>query len=340
MLMSTVLPLTNLIELCRTLRHGLGAGLSLCNLFGQQAARGPEAVRPVAERIHRSLEQGDSLDDVLQRESALFPPLFLALVSVGERSGMLPEAFGELEKYFLQQLKLRRQFRAQITWPVFELLAAILVIALLLWAVGFIAQMQRTRPMDPLCLGLTGGTGALLFLFLAFGTIGGLIGLYLFAMRKLQHQARFDALLLRLPVIGSCLRAVALARFCLALRLTTDAGLTLVAALRLSLRATGNAAFIADTPTMIKELKSGSDLTTALTASDHFPADFRHMVALAEETGQLPEVMRRQAQEYEDEAGRRLTVLTTLAGWGVWLVVAAFIILAIFRIWGAITSLR
>jgi type IV pilus assembly protein PilC len=340
MFASTFLPLTDLIELCRVMRHGIGAGLPLTKLFGQQATSGPEAVRPVADRVNRSLEQGESLDDVLQRESALFPPLFLSLVGVGERSGMLPEVFGELEKYFVQQLKLRRQFRSQIAWPVFELLAAILVIAILIFAVGLIAQMQRARPMDPLGLGLTGGTGALIFLFLAFGTIGGLIGLYLFAMRKLQHQARVDALLLRVPAIGSCLRALALARFCLALRLTMEAGITLRAALRLSLRATGNAAFIAATPAMIKELKAGSDLTSALTVSDLFPEDFRHMVALAEETGQLPEVMRRQATEYEDEAGRRLAALTTLAGWGVWLVVAAVIILAIFRIWGTVMALR
>src|SRR5262249_35261877 len=117
MFSSPRLSLSDLIELCRVLRHYLGAGLVLVDVFRQRAARGRPGVRPAAGRIAAALEQGDSLEDALKPEEGVFPPLFVSLVRVGERTGMLPEVCGELEKFFSRQLKLKRDFIAQITWP-------------------------------------------------------------------------------------------------------------------------------------------------------------------------------------------------------------------------------
>ena len=61
MAFTAALPLSSLIDLCRVLRHTLGAGLSIVDVFRQQARSGPAAVRPVAERICKDLERGDWL---------------------------------------------------------------------------------------------------------------------------------------------------------------------------------------------------------------------------------------------------------------------------------------
>src|SRR5919109_975343 len=129
MLLSSRLPLSSLIELCRALRHNLSAGLSLRDVFRQQARQGTLAVRPVAERMRQVIERGDDLETALLQERKAFPPLFLALASVGERSGNLPEVFRELEKYYVLQQRMWRQFVSLSIWPVFQLVAAIFVIA-------------------------------------------------------------------------------------------------------------------------------------------------------------------------------------------------------------------
>src|SRR5207248_5336453 len=84
MIFSLRLPASSLIELCRALRHNLSAGLTLRDVFRQQARQGPLAVRPVAERMRQVIERGDDLETALNQESKSFPPLFLALASVGE----------------------------------------------------------------------------------------------------------------------------------------------------------------------------------------------------------------------------------------------------------------
>src|SRR5262245_5418401 len=134
------LSLTGLIDLCRVLRHSLGAGLPLVKVFSQQARSGLPVVRPVAERIHQDLERGESLEAALQRQADAFPPLFLALASVGEQAGQLPEIFGELERYFLLRQRLRRQLRTQCIRPVMQYVIAVVIIALLIWTLGFIAE--------------------------------------------------------------------------------------------------------------------------------------------------------------------------------------------------------
>jgi type IV pilus assembly protein PilC len=338
MLFSSRLPLSSLIELCRTLRHNLGAGLPLVDVWRQQARRGPLPVRPIAERISQQLAKGGDLEGALESEKAAFPPLFLGLATVAEQTGNLPEVFRELERYYVQQQRLRRQFLAQSAWPVIQFVAAIFVIAGMLFLLGIIAEIRGPegvggKPWDPLGLGLLGARGAAIFLGVVFGSLAALAGLYFLLTRGLRQQPRVDAFLLALPVIGPCLRALALARFCLALRLTLETGMSITRALRLSLRAAGNAAFADRFPVVKQHLEAGDELTVALAATGSlFPEDFRNILATAEEGGRLTEVLEHQTEHYQEEAGRRLTILTHVAGWAVWLVVAAFIITMIFRI--------
>jgi type IV pilus assembly protein PilC len=329
----TKLPLSDLIELCRVLRHYLGSGLTLRDVFKQQAHKGPLRVRPLANRISHDLEQGIDLEAALTKERAAFPPLFLSLAVVGEESGNMPEIFGELERYYLMQQKLQRMFLAQIAWPVIQFLLAIFVIAALLFILGLIAELRGgDKPLDPLGLGLTGARGAMIFLCIVFGFLF-LLGLtYWVVTRHLKQKASLDRMVLSIPVLGPCFRALALSRFCLALRLTTETGMSITRAVKLAMTATGNAAYEAGQPQVRASLKAGDDLTKALWDRRLFPEDFQNIVMVAEESGRLHDVLDHQTEHYQDEARRRLFILTQVAAWGVWLFVAVLIIIAIFRI--------
>jgi type IV pilus assembly protein PilC len=326
---SSRIPLSNLVELCRVLRHSLSAGLTLRDVFRQQSERGSGPVRPVAQRIRAALDQGESLEVALQEERRKFPHLFVALASVGEETGQLPEIFGELEKYYALQLKLRRQLISQSMLPVIQLVIAFLVIALLIFILGILGS-PASKP--PGILGQTGGAGAVLFLVLSFGSIGLLIAAYLVLTRAFQQKPVFDALLLRVPVLGSCAEALVLGRFAVALQLTLETGMPIQRAMRLSLEATGNAAFAAHTPIINGALKGGEDLTAAVSRCKLFPTEFVNMIAVAEESGRVPEMMRHQAEHYYEEASRRLTTLTKLLTFAIWLIYAIFMVVAIFKI--------
>jgi type II secretory pathway component PulF len=331
MLFSKQLPLATLVNLCHILRHNLDAGLTLRDVFRQQATRGSAPMRPVARRIQTALEAGDSLEAALEQEKDRFPPLFLAMAGVGEQSGHLPEIFKEIGKYYSLQQRLRRQIISQSFLPVIQFLFAILIIAFVIFILGLIGATNNQKPMS--IMGFRGTTGALHFLTLSLGSIVLAVVVYLVVLRSVKHRAPVDFVLLWIPSVGPCLEALAVSRLALAMHLTLDSGLPITDALRLSLKATGNAAFEAQIPTVLEALKAGDTLTEALSRCRRvLPQDFLMMIATAEEGGRVPEMMQHQANYYHEEAGRRLQTLARMFTGLVWLIYAGFTIAAIFSI--------
>lgn len=332
MVFSARLPSGSLADLCRNLRHYLHAGLTLRDAVRSLSTKGPANVRAVVGRIGERLERGETLEDCLRPEAHHFPPLFTSLVVVGEKTGMLVEVFGELERHYARQQKLQREFISRITWPVMQFFIAVFVLAGMIYLIGALSRGQGpgTKPFDPLGLGLSGEFGAMVFLGTIFGGLA-LVGSAFLLARKILGQGNLDAHLLRIPAIGPCLLSLAMARFCTALRLTMDTAMPIGQALKLCLLASGNQAFTAWTKVIQQRLRQGESLTQVLAGTGLFPELFMSSLAVAEESGQVPEVMKRLGESYHEEAGRRLTALTAVAGYGVWLFVAGLMVVAIFR---------
>lgn len=326
--------LGGLIQWCRAFHHGLAAGLALVRVFRLQAKKGPRGMREMAERIAERLEKGETLEDSLEVEGDRLPKLFRELSAVGERTGHLPEIYEELGEYYEMQQSLGRQFRSQIAWPVMQFFGAVVVIALLIWVLGMIGESHEGGPIAPIGFGLTGASGAITFLLFVGLFMGGLYAVYMLITRGMKQRAAFEAFLLRLPAIGKCVEAFAMGRFCIALRMTLETGMPTPEALQQSLRATGNAAFGACESRVVTMIKAGREIHAALRTCPAFSEEFIEILHVAEISGQIPEVMVRQAEHYREEASRRLKNLTQYAGWSVYAFVALLMILAIFRIAG------
>jgi type IV pilus assembly protein PilC len=328
------LSIKDLIDLCRSMRYSLSSGLTLRDVMDLLTTNGPPRLRPVAAQISKELKAGWSLQDAVGKQSAVFPPIFLALVTVGEESGNLPEVLSELEKYYNVQRKLRREFIDQITWPVIQAIMATFVIAGLIWALTFVKQLAKGNDavVDPLGFGLVGGDGAVKFLGIVFGSVAILVFAFMGLKRLLQRRAIVETVLLRTPIFGPCIRAIALTRFCVALHLMLETSLSVRKTLRLALVATDNLAFTAAQGTVESSLVRGETITSSLTSAGVFPAHFLGTVAVAEESGRLPEVLRNAAEEYDEEARRRLNIVNKVFSYAMWIFIGGFLVFAIFRI--------
>jgi type IV pilus assembly protein PilC len=315
---------------CRAVRHGHGAGLTLVRMFEMQARSGPAALRDSAARIAQHLKSGNSLEDALHSEGPRLPELFVSLAIVGERSGNIPEVFGQLEEYYRLQAQMRREFWSQASWPIFQFVAAVLVIALTIFILGLLAPGDST-PSAPIGLGLTGTSGAILFLVVIASIVAGLALANFLLTRTVAKKAWFEAWLLRWPVLGPALKAACMSRFCLSLRLTLDTSISVGKALRLSLRATGNGAFQTLADGIVKQIGMGKEIAKVIGRNTIFPVEFLAALSVGEVSGQIPEVMEKQADDYREETARRMKILTKTMAWGVYAMVGVFIIIAIFR---------
>ena len=322
-------PLPALVAWCRTLKHSLGAGLSPVRVFKQQAKSGPRVLRPIAADVAAKLEKGSSLEDAFEPYRDQFPPLFVELVAVGETSGRLEETFDELCQYYEVTDRVRRDFRSQMIYPTIQFVAAILIIAALIFVLGLLGSK-----MDPLGLGLTGTGGALTFLVVAFGTVGGLVLAVRAVLNSLKWKSRLEGMMLIVPAWGGALKCFAIHRFLIALRMTHEAGLRAEKALHYGFRATANSVFMNGEDRAVAVVKKGGAIYDALEASGApFPDEVRDSILGAEEAGMMTEVCERLAENYREDGSRKLKEAAQCTSWGLYALGAMFIIIAIFTIY-------
>ena len=127
------------------------------------------------------------------------------------------------------------------------------------------------------------------------------------------------------------MRSFAIARFSWSFYLTQQSGMPVTRSLKGSLKATGNGAFVAQTPFITSAVMEGSSLTDSLAESRLFTEEFIEMVSVAEESGTVPEALHRLSPQFEEDARRAMKTLTRMISAVVWLLVAGFIIFFVFR---------
>lgn len=326
------IPLKQVAFLCRGLSTSLHAGLPIIKAFDLAAGKtlNPQ-LRNVMRDVVTQLKSGEDVATALRSHTGVFPDLMLDMVSVAEQTGSLPEVLGSLADHYENNLRLRRDFYGQIAIPIIQFAAAIGIVALLIFVLGIIADSRNSEATDFL-FGLKGTGGALKWLTFWGIVLATLFIGYKLAVSTLQGQQFVHQFLLGIPVIGSCLRSFAIARFSWAFHLTQEAGMPVDDSLDASLKATANGAFAARAPQVISEIMEGEHLTDALAHTHLFPQEFIEIVHVGETSGTVPETLHRLSPQFEDQARRSLRAMAIAAGWLIWACVAAFIIFLIFRI--------
>jgi type IV pilus assembly protein PilC len=323
----------SLAMVCRSLGTMLHSGIALTKAFELASGKlGDLRCREALDGVRDGIARGDDVATAMRAQGNAFPGLVIDMVDVAEQTGALPEILIGLAEHYENNLRLRNTFVTAIAWPMFQLVAAILIIAVLILLLGWIADVRGNEPVDVLGLGLLGPTGAIIWLTATFGTAAGLFVGYQVLARSLQGKQVLDSILMRIPVAGNCMRSFGIARFSWAFYLTQQTGMPITRSLTASLRATANGAFIDAAPQIVSLVRSGETLSDALTAAELFPEDFLHMVRVAETSGTVPEALHRLSPQFEEQARRSLSALTVTLAWGIWGLVAAFIVFFIFRL--------
>lgn len=335
MIFRSTCPTSALAAWCRALKHGLGVGLSPVKVFRQQARTGPTALRDVAERLANRLEDGDSFAEALRPEVGRFPVLFVESVSVGEQAGRLVDILGELETHYTNLQQARSRLIVSLLWPAFSLCSGIVVITLMIAICGMVSP-----GMDPLGLGLTGMSGALTFFVIAAGAVLAAVGIVSAIANDEAMKAKALGIGLAIPGLAGCVRAFALQRFSMAWHFLAEAGLKADRTMAVALRATANKAYREHEATAPKRLRKGGETPEVLAdlGTKLFPEEYVEAARVGEETGQLAEVMAKQARHYQEESERKLGVVTKFAGLAVYGLVACLIIAAIFQIYGTVMN--
>ena len=332
-LLSRRIPYKTASVFCKSLATMLHAGVPLLKALDVVSQKtGDAGCRARLAEAAAAIRGGSEISDALTAANGYFPPLLVDMISIGENTGNLPEILDGLADHYDNLVRLKRSFLGTIAMPVIQLLAAIFILAGMILVLGLIASAGGNKPIDVLGFGLYGPVGAIKFLAITFGSLFAIVGAYFVASTVFHQKRALDGLLLRIPVVGSCMRSFAIARFSWALGLTQQTGMSIVKSLEFSLKATGNGAFAGAAEEIGQRVLAGDELTEALAASNLFPEEYIQMLQVAETSGTIPETLQRLSPQFEEQARRSLAMLATALGWLVWLFVAGCIVFVIFRI--------
>lgn len=321
-----------LAQLCRRLATQIEAGVDIRIICRREAerARGWRS-RWAFSLVRYAVDRGESLADALAATGEYFPNLFLHIVRVGERTGRLPEAFRLLAQYYEEELSRRRTFWMLLSWPLFELTLAILVIGFLIWIMGPISGRAGTT-IDPLGFGLIGNRGLTIYALIV-GTCLVAVGFLIWATRRgLFWTWPIQRVIDALPVLGEISRTLALSRFTWALAIVTRSSLDVRSAVDLAFEAAGHVAFAGARQRVQRAIQSGHSLYHAFAQCEVFPAEWLDALRVGEESGKLDETLDRLSRVYLERAGQAMRVLSVIGAVAVTVLIAGLIIFMIFRL--------
>jgi len=275
-------------------------------------------LRSAVGTLRTGILSGESFADALARHSSLFPPLYVALVRVGEASGTLEHILHVLARQRTHAEVLRQKLVNALRYPAFVLFAAACVLMFFLMFVlpQFSAVLHdfgaKIDPIAGVFIRISEfmvghqdllGVAALLLLAAAF-----------FGSRQPKLRASATSNFTRLPLIRGIAEFHRTAMFCRNLNVLLGAAVPLTTTLRILADIMASTGDGAGWTRVVEQVRRGGKLSEALLETGRLPAMAVRMLRLGEETGQLPVLADRVAAFYETKLERSLDRLVGLIG--------------------------
>lgn len=299
------------LELSTMLQAGMDLRSVLEMVVEEQKKKKDQAIFAA---IQEGLIRGSSFSEALQK-SGYFTPYEYYSVQIGEETGQLPVVLQQLSDFFRYKLKQKRQIMNALSYPVLILLSSVGAVGFML---SFIIPMFSdvfkrfggelpyiTKLIISLSNGLTENAG-----LLALG-VAGLIAFFLF-LRKQPSFGRFASLLLvKVPVLGSLVKNIYLARFCSSMALLTGAKVPLLNAVALVRQMIDFYPVVSPLEKIEADIMRGNSLHRSLGAFPIFDTKMRALIKVGEEVNQLDVFFDRLASHYTDAVEQQTLTLNT-----------------------------
>ncbi len=275
-------------------------------------------LRPVVADIRSHVIAGESFAEALSRHEGLFPPMYVALIRVGEASGSLDQVLEVLADERSRTEALKRRLGDAIRYPLFVLSAAGCVLLFFLTFVlpQFASVLQDFgAKVDPIILTfLNFSTFLRSNSDLVLAILAGAIAASWLLLRQLSVRRGIFNALTRLPAIRQVMMYYRTSLFCRNLGLLLGSGVNLTTTLRILVDMMASAGPAAVWTDAAERVRHGAKLSDALSDTRALPSMAVRMLRLGDETGQLPVLAGRVAEFYETKLQRTLDRVVGIAG--------------------------
>lgn len=315
-------------QLYEQLASMIAAGVPLMNAL-EMAGRNPSvsASRKVIPVLIGHMQQGLTFTDSMVRTKGWLPDFDVALLSVGEQTGRLDESFKLLARYYESRARIIRTTIARLAITVVTL-----HVFLLIFPLGFLIRFVGGI-MD------NNFSGCLPFIIekiIVFGAIYGVVLSLIIACQAKRGEgwrAFVESIFRRIPVLGTAVRYLAVARFSAALGALTNAGVPVVRSWEEAAAACGSLRLKREVLQRTPQIEGGLTPAEMVGQIGYFPEVFGNLYHTAELSGKLDETLVRLHTYFEEEGFRTLQLFAGILNGVIYGTVALVVAIVVIHFW-------
>lgn len=295
----------------------IGAGLPMvqCLEILSQQMESAELRRVIGE-VKESVQAGTTLAEALSRHKKVFDDLYVNMVDAGEIGGALDTILVRLAIYREKADALVRKVKGAMIYPAVVMTVAIGVTFIMLtYIVPIFAKMFEGLGAElpaPTQFVLSLSAFLRANILTGLGLLIALIIAYKYYSKTPGGRLNIDRVKLRLPLLGDLIRKSAIARFSRTLSTLISSGVSILDALDITARTSGNRVIHDAIKKSILSIAEGETITQPLKESKVFPPMVVQMISVGEKTGGLDEMLSKIADFYDEEVDAAVAALTSV----------------------------
>lgn len=300
-------------ELSDLLAAGMTLGAALNCLAGHGSGITP-AARTAASLRDRIL-RGEALSDSVAAYPRSFPPLYANMIRAGEASGALAQVLLRLVSHYERSLDMRGKIIQALTYPTIVIALGIVTVIVTMVKIvpKFMAIFKGMKVTLPLPTRILIGTSHFLQVYGIFVAIA-LVMLFILFQRHIQTpKGRYwwDGLKLRVPLIKGIVATGIYVNFARTLQTLLANGVPVLQALRITEQTVGNVVIGEELHHARERVTDGTTISGPLAAGKVLPPMMTDMLAIGEQTGDMPGALEHISRRYEAELDRNIKIFTT-----------------------------
>ncbi len=295
----------------------ISAGLPLVQCLEILASQAEsKSFQEIIQKIADDVKGGSTLSDAMRKHPKAFNDLYVNLVKVGETGGVLDTVLNRVSGYLEKAMALRQKVRMAMAYPSVVMFVAVVVVIFILTFVipvfaGVYAKMGAELPLATQIVLLLSNLIRRYFLLVLAGIVGAVF-LFRAYYRTDSGKLQVHRLLLRIPVIGTLIRKIAVARFTRTLSVLLGAGVPILDGLAITAKTAGNKVVENAVMAARTSITAGQTVAAPLKESKVFPPMVIQMISVGEQTGAMEHMLSKVADYYEEEVDTAVAGFTSL----------------------------
>jgi type IV pilus assembly protein PilC len=305
----------DIVVFTRQLATMISAGLALVQCIEILAKQQDNPTfKKVLIQIQTDVESGTTFADSMRKHPKAFDTLYCNMIEAGETAGILDTILNRLATYIEKAQALKRKVKGAMTYPVIVIGISIVILGVILVFVipvfeSMFADMDATLPA-PTQLVVSMSDFVKNNIVIAIPILGILIFLFSRIYKTEKGRAKIDQFALQLPLIGSLLRKVAVAKFCRTLGTLLQSGVPILESLQVVARTAGNMVIERAVLRSAESIAEGRPLAEPLDESGVFPNLVVQMIDVGESVGALDAMLAKISDFYDEEVDQAVENLT------------------------------